>query len=195
MEKKKTHTSSSLQHTSSCMHAVLNTVYSSVTWLSGSVTIRVEWPGGMHDNGFLRGFHPQGNWIISLLKLKIYSFLLLQRNYNQSRLATRKLRESLFLKPSLHQTECCVSVVAVIKLHTPDFSIHRVTSSYLKYFNLRRQSQEWLCGFFHSLSFTFCFKLSKIRRMSLHIQKGQCDKWKVSVHYVKIRVFMAMGYF
>lgn len=85
-KKQTTPTSKPLQHPSSCFRAVLNAMHSWVTWLSGDVTIRVEWPGGMCDNGFLRGWDSthQG-CLISLLWLKIYNFPLSQSNYNESR--------------------------------------------------------------------------------------------------------------
>lgn len=83
-------------------------MHSWVTWLSGDVTIRVEWPGGMYDNGFLRGWgSTHQGCLISLLWLKIYNFPLLQSNYNESR---RVLETCAYFS----NFSCCVSVVAVI---------------------------------------------------------------------------------
>lgn len=45
--------------------------------------IREEWPSGMYDNEFLRGWDfTHRGYLISLLWLTIYSFPLLQSNYN-----------------------------------------------------------------------------------------------------------------
>lgn len=183
----KTHTSFSLQHTSSCMHAVPNTMYSSGTWL---VTIRAEWPGGMHDNGFLRGWDStHKGWLIGLLRLKIYNFSLLQRNYNQARTFMRKLRE---MRETFSYTEHIICIFGLVlvcqKCLTSDWALSfsyshiRTGGTWLQFTSCHLQvsetfhpeaagSEKILCfSTLVKLYFTFCynnFELSKVKGSEL----------------------------
>lgn len=133
-------------------------MYSSVTWLNGSVTIRVEWPGGMYDNGFLRG------WGIAYQPVKVKDLQLsplvekLQSVQDSNR---ETCCENVFscTQPVIWILRNCpyfphfsyirLSVVFQLLpfLNWRHFNLLLVTSRYLKHFAPRQQGQEWL---FHS---------------------------------------------